>query len=1191
MLSNLDSPWLKRRLLARVTRATGLELDYDRLELHPLSGLRLDGLVLRTPGRLRAVAPDLARIDSLRVSWSLRHPANAPWIDRVTVHGLSLAWVQDADGESSLSALVPASTTASTPSPTPLSRLPSRLFAGRPPVGRVDVDGVSLILDRVSGPAVDQLSVAGLALAASTAAAPGGFALRLEAGGEGQPLTVAVRRERQGEAPQHADAAIQLSVQASSAGATLAADVRVADQSFVQLPATGELLRLAASAHFDPGEGRTQVELGRATIAGGALDASANAELSDGPTPTLRLAELHCAVDLARLRPWLAAAGVPATVSTGRLQVAGHDLQVASDAFNGSLDMEGKVGALSAKLSPGQAGLAGASLSLHAKPVWRGARLTLALQGQLSLRGLALESAGRQLDIDQLDGDVQLAELTFHPSNPLDAAAAGTLTLRTRSLDVIARRPLVEARGLALTLGVHRSSGAPWNADVQLPIERLRLFGRDGRLLYSDALRLEGHVADVAVDPLHPLEARATAKVALSAGGARLAAGVRADGGNADFELSVDAPTLALAEALAPKTPALPWRSMSLALTSRGRVEGLATKAPRLKQRTEIELDNPALPGARDSAAALKLSLSSSGDARRETLDAHLGASDVTLAGRRLGDGQLAVSAEGDRPARSLRLELSAEGGALPKGTIGGNLSFDRRGKTITYDLSGHLARLDDLRPFLPPGPLLASQTNLRPLQIDLTSQGSLTGLATLRDGLPRPTGLPLASIQAQGTADLRLSQVELGEPRWSVEAPAVELQLGAQASGTSTRVHGELTLGTLDVRSGERAAGVRGLRDRFDAELEGRPGDGVGQLSNELSAQEIRQDFVQELLPEDLAVNAALARTGNGVAQLSRLEIESRAGGTKGSFAGGLVLGDQRHKLSLRGELTQDLARVSGDPGVFSGKGQVTVSLRVASPDMKLFRTEGTVRIQGADVALPRDRFTARSIDGEIPAAVDLSFAGGTLRFLHDAQANPYSLLRFADQHPLLSNSGFLSIASLSTPQIAIAPLFGNLAIQRNELSLSQLDLGVRGGHVSGQCLLDWRGEDSILQARVRASGVLSSHGEPFDGSAALVASLRDRSIDGHAEIVRIGRRHLLDLLDLQDPQRVDPAINRIRRALALGYPDRVRLLFDHGFASVLVTLGGLGRLVRIDELRGIPVEPIVDQVIASLNPSPEEP
>jgi translocation and assembly module TamB len=119
----------------------------------------------------------------------------------------------------------------------------------------------------------------------------------------------------------------------------------------------------------------------------------------------------------------------------------------------------------------------------------------------------------------------------------------------------------------------------------------------------------------------------------------------------------------------------------------------------------------------------------------------------------------------------------------------------------------------------------------------------------------------------------------------------------------------------------------------------------------------------------------------------------------------------------------------------------------------------------------------------------------------------------------------------------------------------------------------------------------VRSSHGEPFDGNIAVVIAASDRTIEGRAEILRIGPRHLIDLIDLEDPMRADAAMNRVRGALAFGYPKRLRLVFDHGFASARLELGGLASLVSIGEMHGIPMGPIVDRFLSPILDRKETP
>jgi hypothetical protein len=222
--------------------------------------------------------------------------------------------------------------------------------------------------------------------------------------------------------------------------------------------------------------------------------------------------------------------------------------------------------------------------------------------------------------------------------------------------------------------------------------------------------------------------------------------------------------------------------------------------------------------------------------------------------------------------------------------------------------------------------------------------------------------------------------------------------------------------------------------------------------------------------------------------------------------------------------------------------------------------------------------------LEGEVAINRSVDLREGR-RPTREPGANPFSTLRYADQHPLMSQNSFVTAQHLTTALGVVAPFAGNLSVEQNLVSLSQLELGLRGGRVTGQCTLDLQGNASTLEARVRATGVQSSRGEPFDGNAAFAISMGDRSINGRAEVLRIGNQHLRDLLDLQDPQRVDPAINRIRNALAIGYPEHLRLVFDHGFASMRISFGGAARLLKVEDVRGIPVGPLLGRAFSSVS------
>jgi hypothetical protein len=379
------------------------------------------------------------------------------------------------------------------------------------------------------------------------------------------------------------------------------------------------------------------------------------------------------------------------------------------------------------------------------------------------------------------------------------------------------------------------------------------------------------------------------------------------------------------------------------------------------------------------------------------------------------------------------------------------------------------------------------------------------------------------------------------------------------------------------------------GLSTKASATFDGPPGAVEAELGLQVSLRSLRHDLGAYPVG-DLALALSARRNAEGMVRVSDLRLENPAGGTSLALQGGLSIGlERRRRLSLRGELQQDLARIWSAPESFEGRGHLGATFRVESSDLAVFRTQAAVRLTDVHARLPRAGVSLASLDGEIPVSADVAVDGHSVTLLRGAQLNPFSLHRFADQHPLLSRSSYLSVGSITTPAVSIAPLAGNLKIQQNVVSLSQLEMGLRGGHVTGECVLDWNGGDSTLRAHVRATGVRSSHGEPFDGNAALLVSASERSVDGRIEVLRIGSRHLLDLLDLQDPLRVDPAINRIRRALRFGYPDKARVVFNRGFASLRVTFGGLARFLSVGDVRGIPTGPIVDKLLAPLSLSEE--
>jgi translocation and assembly module TamB len=545
------------------------------------------------------------------------------------------------------------------------------------------------------------------------------------------------------------------------------------------------------------------------------------------------------------------------------------------------------------------------------------------------------------------------------------------------------------------------------------------------------------------------------------------------------------------------------------------------------------------------------------------------------------------LAASVDRARPSLQFQLASDGRSRAK--LSGSLSFDASRRALAYALDADIGGLAQLAPFTAKLRGLGS-FDLSQLALGLSAHGVLFGVvaAVARDGTIELAPDPARSAMVEGTTALRVSHFRWAKGDTAVSAPTLAWHGDMHVAGELRTLASHVEAGSLHLALGGKDIDVNGIDDQAAITVRGNLLDPEIEISQQLAVRAVEQALVPEYPLGDLVVALAAERSSEGVVHISELKVANGAAGTELGLAGNVDLSDGRRTLSINATLGQDLARISTIPERFKGRGKLAIEANVTSPDFAFYRVRAAVKGEEVSAVLSRAGIEVQRANGEVPILVEVAVGADGLRFARSDKRNPYSMLRFADQHPLLTRSGFLSIERLKTPFVSIAPLVGNLEVDQNVVSLRQFEMGVRGGSITGLCGLDWDGANSTLELHVRASGVKSSHGEPFDGNIAVAISAADRTIDGRAEIVRIGVRHLLDLLDLQDPLRVDSAMNRIRSALDFGYPKSLRLVFDHGFASAHLELGGLAKFVSIAELRGIPMGPIVDKMIARMLDSP---
>lgn len=1225
VLRHLEAPWLKRRVQSLVLASTGLELDYASARVRPLSGLEVLNLSVSSPAEFREIAHRLVYVGRLEVGWSLASLfGSGAKLERVTVDDVTVTIVEDENGRTSLDAF----TRGKEQAPGPPEKSHAWPLTTPPPFDRLDLSAIELTLIRSrNGQAFDRLALRSLALHAQTQRTVRTWRLDAQAGTPAAPLSLLLVRDGGASGGGFARLELWLTGEAGPSSAAAMVDLRVREHSLAPQVSIQELFHLEARATLDTARSTTEISVAQVRAADGAAKLEAQLSLPDKPAGPLVIRQASGTIDLERL---LGAAPQGLLPFTGKGALSWHAHGIEFDRAprlleDGDATADAHLEDVRLKLADGELAVGSGRCSVRARRGTAGpvAETSLGLSGlRLSSPYLQLGAADLDLQVDaslasdgtwtaeartglgslemsgpnvilarSVSASVKASHLRFADAQPL--SVAGDVEVAGEAATFHFRGPVIvaEASGLRFIVRGPFAHSVPLAADVALEAQRLRLSGSDSRLFVNAPAQFTVRLSDTVLDLERPAASRGSVRAVGKLGPLEASLDATRQADAVDFSLSARGKNLPFGHLLTlsgrgkdiPFSHLLPPRSdptreekdeLALALSASGRVEALSSPQPFIRQHAELHLEGPGLQ--RISARRLSLSVRSSGNLSRHRLDADLRLDPVDVR----GTWHFALAAEVDRLVPSLSFRLASDGG--PSAGLTGLVKFDRARRLLHCDFDGKLTHLAPLRPLLQrfPG---ANRLHLSQLELAVSAHGTVAGLVSdvAPDGSVRfQKGAPRAAW-ADGTVALEAHGL-----RWHVSDQVVSVssavgRLEFSRAGQRQSAKGKLDIDELHLLQGSHKVDATGIAARASVNFDDSPIAGPAQLALELSARSVLQDFAAYPLGE-VALKLAAQRNALGVLRVTGLEFENAAGGTKVTLQGGLDLGFERRRLSVHGELEQDLARAWIEHGTFEGRGHVGLTFRVESSQPSVYRTRAALHLEDVHARLPRAQVSVESLYGEIPFAADVAVDGRHLTLLRGPEPNPFALHRFTDQHPLINRDSFLAATSITSPFASIAPLAGNLQVDQNFVSLSQLEIGLRGGKVTGECVLDWNGWNSTLRAHVRATGVLSSHGEPFDGNAAILVSASDRSIDGRIDILRIGSRHLLDLLDLHDPLHVDPAVNRIRHALTLGYPDNVRVQFDHGFASLHIAFGGLARFLSIDDLRGIPTGPLIDRVLA---------
>jgi len=1213
ILHSLDRSWIKPRIQALLLKHQGLEVDYRSAQFRELAGLTLQELVVRSPPAVRTAAPVLLRAGRVQLRWTTSTLFGDPPPLALELDQVALSVVLDEHGRTTFDALPP-----SPSPPVPLSRQAEDLLETTRSFSSIRVGALSAeIVRSLRSTAVERFRLYGLSLKAQRSVSNGAPSVALELGTQVAPLRLLLTRTTQ-ERTATAHTSCVLGIRLSPSQLEAAASVRVAQQDFVEAWRVDDLLKLRAKFAFDPRARRTQIELPDLILGGGVAQGSVNAELPDTGAPLLRRA--HAEVDLGGLLELLPAGLLPVQARAGRLQLTAQDfswvaplpssavLQVNAEAQGLELFLGATHGLSDAvraqlELRPAADGtLANGKVSLDRPRLeldrqrWSSEQISLSVgltrDAQHRVTGDAtLNFAAAALDgttaLESGPGQLILTakQLALSSRTPVVTQGELTLDLNVDSLDLrTAKR--VQFRAPRLQATVRATEHDALAALLETTSSSVRVFTRSGRSLGELSLRERLELKELKPNLERPERTTAEIRSKLELGEltARVSANKQEDA--VDYDLRAEAKGLGALRGLLTEglIDRVPLDKIGLELSSKGRVQRLASPERELAQQAKVRVTAPAYGAA--SARAIALELSSNGSVQRQRLRGNLQIEALAIDGSSLGNDQLALSAQFDRPQHTLQLELVNRG--LFEAELSTSLSFDNQARALNYRHTSRVSALSALGPLLARRRALAG-FDLEQLAVRVNAEGRVFGLLAGKELRPRLSPDPLNQLSVQGKAEVQVEKLRWAERDQAYSTSSATLKVQLRKEPGHYLIESDLAADPIKLGFGRYHVTLDGLRDRVELRVAGNRGEGRVELSQTLNVRSVEQNLLRWYPVADLGVQLRAQRDADGVYHLEALKVDNAGGGTHVELSGDLDLDADQRRVALRTRLEQDLARCSTREDRFSGRGKLQLEATLESPDLRILRARGAVKLTDADLRLPRWGIVLEAIEGEVPISSDLTFGQRGVALLRGVQINPYTLLRFADQHPLLNARSFVTMRRLSTPYATLAPFAANLQVDQNVVSLSQLEFGVRGGNISGAGMFEWDRNGSRIHADIRANGVKSSHDEPFDGNAALLIDLRDHSVEGRADILRIGRRHLYEILDFQDPGRMDPALNRIRSGLELGYPERVRIAFKHGFANAGVTFGGLASLVSVSDIRGIPVGPLMERIMQSVAPAEE--
>ncbi|MEM9728472.1 MAG: hypothetical protein AAF997_07800 [Myxococcota bacterium] len=1153
VLANLDHRWVKGPVEGLLSDLVGTEVRYEALAFSPFSGIHAKGLVVASPESLRPYADDLLRLDELHAPLEFR-PLLSGEIVVPEVRGgaLSLTVVATDDGRNSFSELFPSTDEPDEPSAPishsleplrglgidvgPIVLAPIRLHTVEVATTTAELGGAGGGPDAVNADTDPPDQTVGT-ITRRTELAPLGLysdGLALSEDPEG---SIAIRPhqddhvaltviEPPGASPTGTARLSPMIAVKLTSGSQVAIDASVGllEQTlFPELQTVKSLFVLEAEADFEPAAAKTTAVVDRLAVLDEALVANVTAALHDPEAEAAAFSSIHVdgrgSVNVPSL-PW-ALETVTLSGLVGQYRIEGLEVRprgvVAGEARFEATLDEAKYDEDPAQLAVEQ-GRIEASISAPTDPAANVGTLAVVLAFD-TVR--ARERQSFRSTVRDFDLGIELEGIGAHDTGMLGLRGTGTLRTSVERFTVNTRDITAASKG-AMLVDVDFENSL---AEGALPVDFVAVNPKEG-----DPVRVQDAVFRIrAKEPTFWNLDLGSPSVALEGSIDRVKVGER----------SLRAPSIEL--------------------------NATRTKPDHYTLGAEVTADQVSWGRFRREPPTT-LAVQAEADASRPAVDAK---AELAIAGRE--PTTMLLAASHDAPTSRYVFEASgSEAGPL----LG----------AIVFGDGGHRA---DRWGF------------------SLSSRGRFRGLfREKQDGTLAMSREPARTTRGSHRTELRVDEMKL-----------VRFELTHELKDFTTTVasnHEAPGKGSFDVTSriGRARYGDRkqpmtiyGYQQGVDVAYAALHGAPSFTIQSRGSLSKFDQPYVPQYPVANVSFGVDADVDETQVYAVRQLFWRNPAGGSRfeaqASYEGwsdavretevcvkGTVGCPQvaslygREAANVTGLFEQDFSRWRSTDRTHS-EGSLSVPFTIESGDLNTYRVLATARFRDVVLELPQFGVVIDDLDAQIP--IDQEFATEPEFFVVPSRAaNAMARKRFFDLYPFTERDSFFTVDRVQVGPEVVGPIAANMHVAGSTVTMDQIHAAYREGFVTGQFLANLNRDDPEVAFRGHLTGVRVEKGKGvLDANLAMSFVPTTLIVEGKAQIVRVSKDHLYAILDAVDPYHEDEDINRVRLGLKFGYPKYVRVNFDEGLMDTKIDLGGLAGAIRIDEIRGIPVTPFLEQYV----------